>query len=229
MELIFLNTWHGELHEALRRYVQLNRQHVDVFCFQEAHTSDQGPYEDLLADYERYYGEKAQEDLLLANVIFVRKAIEVIESGTLLTEGSNIGFANYVVVKQGDEELSICNVHGIPRPGHKLDTPERIEQSKTIIDYFSNKTRVVIGGDFNLLPEAESVKTFEKRGYRNLIKDYKIKSTRNRIAFDMYPDNPQYYADYAFTSPDIDVINFSVPPEIVSDHQPLRLSIRATS
>lgn len=229
MELAFLNTWHGELHDELKQYVKDSRRDVDVFCFQEAHVSEQGAYEDLLADYERYYAEKVQENLLLANAIFVRKSIEVIESGTLLDEGSDIGFANYVVLKQGDTETSVCNVHGIPHPGHKLDTLERIEQSKVVIDHFANKKRVIIGGDFNLLPEAESVKTFKERGYRNLIGDFAIESTRNHIAFDAYPDSPQYYADYAFTSPDIQVINFTVPDVIISDHQPLRLSVEAVS
>ena len=229
MELTFLNTWHGELHDELRGYVRDTRKDVDVFCFQEAHLSEQSAYEDLLADYQRYYDEKVQENLLLSNVIFVRKGIEVVSSGTLLNEGSDIGFANYVVLKKGDTETSICNVHGIPHPGHKLDSPERIEQSTRIIDFFSQKRRVIIGGDFNLLPEAESVKIFEKRGYRNLIGDYAIKATRNYIALDAYPDNPQYYADYTFTSPDIDVINFDVPSLIVSDHQPLRLRVDTAS
>lgn len=229
MELTFLNTWHGELHDELRRYVETERQSVDVFCLQEAHANEQAAYGDVLADYQKYYAEKQQPNLSLANVIFVRNGIEVTESGTLLNEGSGIGFANYVVVKQGGVETSICNVHGIPHPGHKLDSPERLEQSKTIIDYFSNKNRVIIGGDFNLLPEAESVKMFEQYGYQNLIGRYAIQTTRNYIALDAYPDSPQYYADYVFTSPDVGVVDFSVPSTIVSDHQPLRLSVDLTT
>jgi endonuclease/exonuclease/phosphatase family metal-dependent hydrolase len=229
MELTFLNTWHGTLSDELREYVKEACHDTDVFCFQEAHANEQSAYQDLLEDYQRYYGEKLQSNLLLSNVIFVRKGIEVVTSGTLLEEGSNIGFANYVVLRNDGVETSVCNVHGIPHPWHKLDTLERIKQSQVIIDYFSNEKRVVIGGDFNLLPESQSVKMFERNGYRNLIRDYAIKSTRNHISLDVYPNNPQYYADYAFTSLDIDVIDFTVPAAIVSDHQPLRISLRATS
>ena len=227
MEVTFLNTWHSTLHKELGQYIETARRHTDLFCFQEAQESEHAAYEELLSEYEKYYDEKMQPNLLLSNVIFVRKGIDVIDSGTLLNEGSDIGFANYVVVKKGDSVTSICNVHGIPHPGHKLDTPERLEQSRTIIDYFKNKRRVIIGGDFNLLPESESVKLFEKNGYRNLIGEYAIKTTRNYIALDKYPDSPQYYADYTFTSPDIHVIDFTVPSDVISDHQPLTVSYRA--
>ena len=223
--MVFLNTWHGQLHEELRQYVGDIRQNTDLFCFQEAHADDQAAYEDLLEDYNKYYEEKVEQNLLLANVIYTRKNIEVVNSGTLLNKGSDIGFANYVVVKQGDTETSVCNVHGIPHPGHKLDTEERIEQSQAIINHFRGIGRVVIGGDFNLLPEAQSIKLFAEYGYQNLIAKYAIESTRNHIALDRYPDNPQYHADYAFTSPDVAVKSFTVPEVIVSDHQPLCLNI----
>ena len=228
MDLVFLNTWDGQLHDELREYVHELRQSTDVFCFQEAHTTNQSAYDDLLFEgYDKYYSEKHQPNLELANVMYVRKGIEVIRSGSLLNEGSDIGFANFVVLKQGNTETSVCNVHGIPHPGHKLDTPDRIEQSTVLLDHFAQDERVVIGGDFNLLPEARSVKIFEERGYRNLIAEYAIQSTRNHFSLDAYPDNPQYFADYVFTSPAIGVVDFSVPSDIVSDHQSLRVSIEA--
>lgn len=229
MEITYLNTWHGTLRDELRRYIKDARTNGDLFCFQEAHTNEQEAYTDLFLDYEKYYDEKVQENLLLSNVIFVRKGIEVVDSGTLLNEGSDIGFANYVVIRQGNDETSICNVHGIPHPGHKLDSPERIEQSQVILNYFKNKPRIIIGGDFNLLPEAKSIKMFEQYGYRNLIGEYAIKTTRNHIALDAYPDNPQYYADYVFVSSDIRVTDFTVLDDIISDHQPLTLRIDNTS
>lgn len=66
---------------------------------------------------------------------------------------------------------------------------------------------------------------FKEHGYQDLIEDYSITTTRNHIALDPYPDNPQYHADYAFASPDIRVTDFTVPSTVVSDHQPLELSI----
>ena len=41
----------------------------------------------------------------------------------------------------------------------------------------------IIGGDFNLNPDTESIKMFEEAGYKNLIKDFKIENTRNEISW----------------------------------------------
>jgi endonuclease/exonuclease/phosphatase family metal-dependent hydrolase len=112
----------------------------------------------------------------------------------------------------------------VPLPGHKIDTPKRLYQSEAILNMFEEKGAVIIGGDFNLLPHTQSVQTFVEQGYRNLITEFDIKTTRNQITYERHPDNIQYYADYAFVSPAIEVIDFIVPTDIVSDHQPLELT-----
>lgn len=66
---------------------------------------------------------------------------------------------------------------------------------------------------------------FEKNGYKDLIKDYKIPTTRNKVAWKMYPDNPQLYSDYVFVSSGIEVKSFSVIENEISDHLPLILEI----
>lgn len=73
-------------------------------------------------------------------------------------------------------------------------------------------------GDFNLLPESESLKKFEEFGLRNLIKEYGITSTRSSLY-----QKEEKYADYAFVSKDIEVQEFAVLPDEVSDHLPLSL------
>lgn len=133
MKLVFLNTWHSKLHEPLRDYVRVAREDTDVFCFQEAEAETQSAYDDLLAGYNRYHHDKAQRNLFLANVIFVRKGITVTESGALLREGADIGFANFVTLSNGNCETSVCNVHGIPHPANKLDNPERSHSLKLLL------------------------------------------------------------------------------------------------
>ncbi len=123
---------------------------------------------------------------------------------------------------------TIAHLHAIWHPGDKHDTPARIEQSKKIIarlSRFSGKT--VLCGDFNLMPDTESIGMIEQAGYRNLIKEYNIQDTRGPINHERYPDSPQYFADYAFVSKDVSVRDFTVPQVRISDHLPLELSINA--
>ena len=54
--------------------------------------------------------------------------------------------------------------------------------------------------------------------YRDLIKEYKITSTRSALY-----ENELRYSDFAFIDKDITVNNFSVPNVTVSDHLPLLL------
>jgi endonuclease/exonuclease/phosphatase family metal-dependent hydrolase len=114
----------------------------------------------------------------------------------------------------------IGNVHGKARPGEKEDTPVRIKQSEKIINYFKDLAGPkIIGGDFNLNPDTKSVEMFEKAGYRNLIKDFGIKNTRNKLSWEQF-NNVQNFADYCFTSPEVKVKSFKVPYMEISDHLP---------
>jgi len=127
-----------------------------------------------------------------------------------------------------NKELLIGSVEGKPRPGNKFDTNTRIKQSKFILESFSNdRLPRIIGGDFNLLPDTKSLKMFEKAGYRNLIKDFKVKTTRNEFAWETLKNDrgfiKQYYSDYCFVSSDVKVKNFQVPNIEISDHLPLIL------
>ena len=75
--------------------------------------------------------------------------------------------------------------------------------------------------------DTESVRMFEEAGYRNLIRDFDIKTTRNQISWDMWPDLPkQLWADFVFVSPDIKVKSFVVPEDDESsDHLPMILEV----
>lgn len=119
---------------------------------------------------------------------------------------------------------TICNVHGFARPGSKLDTPERILQSRKIKDFLNkeeNKT-VILCGDFNLMPETESVKMLEEN-LENLIKKFNITNTRSRLSQYHGTLDEQKFADYMFVSSDIRVMEFKVLDDQVSDHLPLYL------
>ena len=143
--------------------------------------------------------------------------------GVLLDGVEGVGLAFWASLDFKGRKILLVNVHGESRPGNKLDTEARIFQSQEIIDFLEEKEGLkIVGGDFNLFPETQSVKLFAQNGYRNLINDFKIDTTRNELAWKLYPDK-QLWADYTFVSAEVGVKSFTVPKNTVSDHLPMIL------
>jgi len=175
----------------------------------------------------------ADEDVRTGETIFVKNNLHVVEQGGFHTYVSDHESAeeniqpvtgNFLFVKiqssQGD--YLIGNIHGLWLPGSKDDTPKRIEQSRRLEEFLADrKEKAIICGDFNLAPKTESIRLLES-GMRDLIKEYDIQTTRSRYYADMekYKD---YIADYAFASEDVQVLNFNVLSDEVSDHLPLAI------
>ena len=58
---------------------------------------------------------------------------------------------------------------------------------------------------------------------KNLIKEFQIELTRSSLSPFYGKPEFQKYADYAFTSKDIQIKNFQVPHLEISDHLPMIL------
>ncbi|MDO8566366.1 MAG: endonuclease/exonuclease/phosphatase family protein [Candidatus Moranbacteria bacterium] len=230
MKIVFLNVWEGKLQSAIAKFIKEQSVDTDIFCFQEFTHGMDGIAKDVLSGYEKVSAYKSiGEEDYFPQAIFVRKNLRVLSFGVLLEKQMECGLAIYVQVPFGKSGLYVCNLHGTSEPGEKLDTPGRLRQSQTLIDYFKEKeVPIIIGGDFNLLPQTKSIRIFEENGYKDLIKDFGIKTTRNHYAWDKYPNSPHYYSDYVFVSPaTLTVKEFSVPNNEVSDHLPLILDIES--
>jgi endonuclease/exonuclease/phosphatase family metal-dependent hydrolase len=162
--------------------------------------------------------------------MFVRKGIDVKGVGEIwvykepgyIPEG-DIGFhprnLQYAHITYKESEYIVCNFHGFWNGKGKTDCDERIEQSERIaafLEPYSEKT--VIIGDFNLLPDTESIAILERAGYRNLVSEYGVTSTRTSLY-----SKSEKFADYAFVGSGITVKDFKILPDEVSDHAPLLL------
>ena len=139
----------------------------------------------------------------------------------------NLHYVQFVV---GGKQLTICNLHGVSQPGDKLDSLDRLAQSQKVLDFVSKQSgEKIIIGDFNLLPNTESIAMFEKAGFKDLIKEFSIKTTRGSLIKKLKPQHGtgsygwQEFADYVFISSGIQVSNFIVPDLPISDHLPLIL------
>jgi endonuclease/exonuclease/phosphatase family metal-dependent hydrolase len=121
--------------------------------------------------------------------------------------------------------LLVGNYHGMARPGTKLDSSERLEQSRALrrtLD--AHDGPVVLIGDFNLLPETESVLLLGD-GLRNLVLERGIRTTRSRLNPYFGTPQEQPHANYAFVSPGIEVDDLEVPDLEISDHLPMLLTL----
>ena len=177
-------------------------------------------------------------DITESNAIFVQRSaiLKIDVSGEIFLRGvrrrleghesiDDIPYNfQYVRFAHHGKMFEVANIHGIARPGHKLDTPERIRQSGVIEKFLEGeKGAKIFCGDFNLLPDTQSIAMIEAAGMANLIKKFEIERTRSWLSPYFEKDNFQKFADYTFVSPDVRVKSFSVPDVAVSDHLPMIL------
>lgn len=229
MQIIFLNAWRGLVPE-IKNFILDQVPNTDVFCFQECDNSKKEIFclDYLKDDYQYFFDHQDVDDRSsFYNVTFVKKDLEVLENKTIGKEDKTIGLGIFTKIKTSKNNiLNLVNFHGFAYPGHKQDTPGRLKQSKTIVNFLKNYSEPkIIGGDFNLDKDIKSTQIFEENGYLSLIKEFNISNTRNRLSWEQFPGSEQYFADHLFISPEIKITNFTVPYNEISDHLPLILEV----
>lgn len=242
MKIITLNTWSGVVLDPLMNFFQ-QYQDVDVFCLQEIYKDavdkdDSHPYLDMKLDIFQRIESKLQDTHIgyfrpaykdfYGLATFVKKDLAVQEEGDVVIYENNNAEQRgrhgrnlqYVRTKYKEQNLLIANVHGLWNGMGKTDTDERISQSQKIKEFLSKQLEpIILVGDFNLNPDTKSL-AIVSEGFRDLIREYNITSTRTSL----YTKEGKF-ADYAFVSPNIEVRDFKVLPEEVSDHAALYLEI----
>ena len=251
MKLISLNTWGGRAgKEKLLAFFEKNKD-VDIFCLQEIWSAPYEHLEgsvagglDLNHSEIMVYGMQEISAMLdnhtayfkphhLDNyglMMLVKKDLDVIAEGDVfvykekghIPEG-DIGFharnVQYITIQSPKGSRTILNFHGLWNGGGKGDSEDRLLQSGRIIEFMKTLSDpYLICGDFNLLPDTESLKKLEDFGLRNLIKEYGIVSTRTS-----FYKKENKFADYALINEGVEVKDFKVLPDEVSDHSPLYL------
>ncbi|MES3030854.1 MAG: endonuclease/exonuclease/phosphatase family protein [Patescibacteria group bacterium] len=248
MRLISLNTWGGRGgKENFLKFFEAYKD-VDIFCLQEVWSGGEHmegketggvKFEnimyDLLGDigkilhthsayfrphYHEWYGLAilAKNTLKIVDegelFVFQEKGYE--PSGHLGTHARNIQWITFET-KKGP--FTVVNFHGLWNGNGKTDTEDRLLQSDKIVNFIKNlKTPHVLVGDFNLRPDTQSIKKIEDLGNRNLIKEFAVTSTRTS----MYKKEERF-ADYAFISKEIELNEFKIMTEEVSDHAAMYL------
>jgi endonuclease/exonuclease/phosphatase (EEP) superfamily protein YafD len=203
----------------------LKIQHGNILTYglQEISTS--------LSDFNPYFHPSYQDNYGLLTL--VRKSYVVQKSGDIWVHehkdfipqgdiGHHARNLQFVTIKYNRDTLTVCNFHGLWNGKGKTDSESKISQSKKIIDFTATLDgNAILCGDFNLLPNTESIKLLEEAGFQNLIRKYNVTSTRTS-----YYTKPEKYADYIFTSNEVIVRDFKVLSDEVSDHAPLIVEIK---
>ncbi len=246
MKLISLNIWTGALYDPLMDFLGKTMTSTDIFCFQEVFDNPSeaelstNPIKNSVNDIYGKLCKKLEgfQPLLggpstsfsQRTAIFTSPRIKLTGNGDMLlcdqvprdfagkkfTAGSRLLWTSF---SDGNREFTVANIHGFWTPSDKKDTPERIHQSEKINKIFSERNgQKKICGDRNLDPDTESIKILDKV-FRDLIKENNIKSTRSNYT----PQHMTKFADYMFVSGGIQVRDFKVLDDVVSDHLPLSL------
>ena len=246
MKLISLNLWGGRagmpgLLEFLKKH-----QDVDIFCFQEMWHGGEG--RDVFGaldvdDVEFQLCQKIQEVLpdhisyfrpiyfdFYGLTIFVKKNIRVLSDGEFFVYREKGWFSKeniadharsiqYINIDTEKGPRTIVNFHGLWNGKGKDDTEDRLLQSENIVQFLKEvKDPLILCGDFNLVPESESILKLERFGLRNLIRENDVTSTRTSLY-----SKPIRFTDYTFVSEGVVVEKFQVLPDEVSDHSAMYL------
>lgn len=161
---------------------------------------------------------KNELEIVKEGEVFVHKFKEFVPEGDVGLHARNV---QYIQTNYNNKTLTILNFHGLWNGKGKTDSEDRIMQSEKIVAFLKTlQGEIIFCGDFNLLPNTQSIKILENYGLRNLVREYNITSTRTSF----YTKNEKY-ADYIFVTKGLTVKDFKVLQDEVSDHAPLYLEI----
>jgi len=224
--IIFLNTAFLRVNkDETLKFIDVHKNLTDIFAFQEVDQDCRDAVSVKLNSFNLHYSEKTginNEQYFLG--IWVNKKYKVISHNDVFGNEKTLPQAQHLEVALDGKIINIINFHGLPKPGDKLDTPERIQASRILINYLQKlKGEIIFGGDFNLDPQSKSLLVFEILGLKNLITKFKITNTRNEVVWRQFPETKQYFSDYIFTTPTVLTSNLQVPYSEMSDHLPMIL------
>lgn len=236
MKILQLNAWTGRIKGSLLDFFQKND--FDVICLQEAVWGDlpDGVLENFFVTVEQieeasgleYESRSSNYSLKMStgvvqqgNVILAREKIieEEIKSvygeNKLLESLEDLKNHEYTVQRAKLESgLTIFNHHGywLPTP---MGDEKTVEIMQKVADFVKKADGpVVMCGDLNIIHDSPAMRALDF--LHDLTAENDIKNTLNSLKF-----NGEVACDHILVNDSIDVQNFVVSNEIVSDHKGL--------
>lgn len=245
MKIISLNAWGGRVPDPLKNFLEKYKNDIDVFCFQEVYHNAGGKLieewwndgnidaqlfenmEKVLTDYKGFFYPHFIDFWGLS--IFIKKQIPILKEGDFFVhkapsmeiakKGGTSKNVQYVSFEYKGKKINVISFHGLWTGEGKGDSDSRIKQSENIVGFLKTLSgEIIFCGDFNLSPNTKSLKIIEEFGFRNLIKENNVTSTRTS-----FYTKEERLADYVLVTDGIKVNDFKVLSDEVSDHNPIYL------
>lgn len=244
MKIVQVNIWMGKIEGQLQRFFEATE--ADVICMQEVVNSDDATLHvsGLCFDTSRILkaaGEKfpyfeyfpnwsskiADGSFQMGNMILSRIPInfkdsvyahgEYVENVILgETPGNNLA----VNIVKLDNGITVVNHHGFWRktPLGDEDTIKAFKKVREIVEPYANEGPLVMCGDLNIIHESPAFRNLDF--LRDLTDENKVKTTLSGMKVKL--DVP---CDHILVNDEIEVKDFAVLPDIVSDHLALYAEI----
>ncbi|HXV27023.1 MAG TPA: endonuclease/exonuclease/phosphatase family protein [Candidatus Paceibacterota bacterium] len=250
MRVISLNTWGGRAMHPLMHFLTRNASETGIFCLQEMHDTSQAYRESqhpdeyvrwdllertrkVLPDHEGYFAVWSDNPDRMSVATFVRRNLPVHFVGDVVIHtpekpreyGSKVispRKLQYVVLGNGSgRTLTVANYHGLWEGDGKDDTPERLEQSRSIAKFLDSVSGpFLLCGDFNIHPGTESYRILREKFDREMVRDGAFSTTRTPLYRHYEKPGWDPWADYVFAR-GVKVLAFTVMPDLASDHAAL--------
>lgn len=242
LKVITVNTWGGRLLDSLSAF--LKKENADIVFLQEVYNAEDSKLEPrfrLLSEFlsrlpysyhayaPTFLDTRSVGDVICGNAILSKFPItdqSYTPFDVLFGKYDEESLDNFeylptnmqrAALEFAGKTLNVFNVHGIWGFDGK-DSERRMNMSNIIVKQILGKENVIMGGDFNLLPNTKTIANIEKH-VESVFKN-QLTSTFNMA----HKDKPGYAVsavDMIFVSPNIKVLEHYMSMDDVSDHRPL--------
>lgn len=243
MKIIQLNIWMGKIEGQLQRFFE--NTDADVICMQEVINSEDATLHVSRLWFEtsrilkanpkfKYYkyfpnwssrivdGTMQMGNFVISKIpivstdsIFVNG--EYTENVVLVQQPSNNTAVNIVRLENG---ITVVNHHGFWRktPVGDEDTIRVFKKVGEVVEPLAKEGPLVMCGDLNIIHESPAFRSLDF--LRDLTDENKLETTLSGVKFD-----GKVPCDHILVNDEIEVKDFGVIPEIVSDHLALYAEI----
>lgn len=244
MKIVQLNIWMGKIEGALEKFFK--NTDADVICMQEVINSDDATLHVSRLWFEtsrilKAAGEEFKYHAYFPNwssrIVdgtmqmgnFVISKIPILETDSVFIHGqytenvklvqtpSNNSAVDIVKLENG---ITVVNHHGFWRkdPMGDEDSIKAFENVRKVVEPLSKEGPLVMCGDLNIIHESPAFRSLDF--LRDLTDENKVETTLSGMKIDV-----KVPCDHILVNEGIEVLDFKVLPDVVSDHLALEAEI----